>query len=165
MLRIMKKNGTIKKNGIVKGIIEEEEKTKRSLQEMADLEFAKRLQDEFNREMHYTRSSRRSTAGAKRQTTLDKIIKTSYKVNYNKKFLLLFQVELMVSVHLNCRITIADYLVIEVNNFRNGNRNYILDESTFPIRGLSAYCHLKKKSKWPPGPILNPMTAISFEKE
>ncbi|KAJ8961223.1 hypothetical protein NQ318_008906 [Aromia moschata] len=48
---------------------------------MADLEFAKKLQDELNRNVHYTRSSRRSTASSKRQATLDEMIKTPYRVN------------------------------------------------------------------------------------
>lgn len=58
----------------------EDEKSKKLLQEMADLEFAKKLQDELNRSAHYTRSSRRTISSSKRQTTLDEIIKTPYRV-------------------------------------------------------------------------------------
>ncbi|XP_018580012.1 E3 ubiquitin-protein ligase RNF169-like [Anoplophora glabripennis] len=70
-------NITNNKNSIIE--IMEEEKSKKLLQEMADLEFAKKLQDELNRTAHYTRSSRRRI-GSKRQATLDEIIKTPYRV-------------------------------------------------------------------------------------
>lgn len=70
-------NITNNKNSIIE--IMEDEKSKKLLQEMADLEFAKKLQDELNRSAHYTRSSRRSI-GSKRQATLDEIMKTPYRV-------------------------------------------------------------------------------------
>ncbi|KAJ8915628.1 hypothetical protein NQ315_003412 [Exocentrus adspersus] len=60
--------------------IVDDEHSKRLLQEMADLEFAKKLQEELNRDAHNTRSSRRNTRNSKRQTTLDEIMKTPYRV-------------------------------------------------------------------------------------
>lgn len=57
------------------------------LQEQTDLEFAKKLQEELNRPVHNTRGSlRRETSSSfrihKRQTTLDELLNTSYRINY-----------------------------------------------------------------------------------
>lgn len=61
--------------------IEDESYQHRLLQEQADLEFAKKLQEEYDRYAHYTRSSRKIGRGSRhRQTTLDHIFTGTYKV-------------------------------------------------------------------------------------
>ncbi|KAG5883149.1 hypothetical protein JTB14_033400 [Gonioctena quinquepunctata] len=68
----------IRQNGTV--CEKEDETMKMLLQEKADLEFAKKLQEELNRSVHNTRSSRKSSGKSKRQTTLDEMIKSPYRV-------------------------------------------------------------------------------------
>ncbi|XP_074030853.1 uncharacterized protein isoform X2 [Leptinotarsa decemlineata] len=67
----------IRKNGTVHEM--EDSATRKLLQEKADLEFAKKLQEELNRGVHNTRSSR-NVGRSKRQTTLDEMIKSPYRV-------------------------------------------------------------------------------------
>lgn len=60
-----------KVNGVCKT---SEDLTKKLQQEQADLEFAKKLQEEFNRTA-YKRSTRRTAIVTSRQTTLDEMIR------------------------------------------------------------------------------------------
>lgn len=56
---------------------------KKLVQEKADLEYAKRLQEELNRTVHNTRGSERRQSNFrlhKRQTTLDELMNNSYRV-------------------------------------------------------------------------------------
>lgn len=60
---------------------ENESRKQKLLQEQADLELAKKLQEEYDRYAHYTRSSRKVGRGSiHRQTTLDQIFTGTYKV-------------------------------------------------------------------------------------
>lgn len=72
-----KSTGSIRKNGNL--WVENELYQQRLSQEQADLELAKKLQEEYN--SYYTRSSRKVGRGSiHRQTTLDKIFTGIYKV-------------------------------------------------------------------------------------
>lgn len=70
---------TIRRNG--NRLVEDEIYQKKLLQEKADLELAKKLQKEFDKYAHYTRSSRKVGRGSiHRQTTLDQILTGPYRV-------------------------------------------------------------------------------------
>lgn len=72
-------NTGIRKNGNI--WTEDEPYKQKLLQEKADLELAKKLQQEFDKYAHYTRSSRKVGRGSiHRQTTLDQILTGPYRV-------------------------------------------------------------------------------------
>lgn len=70
---------SVKKNGSF--WMEDDTYKQRLIQEQADLEFAKKLQAEFDKYAHYTRSTRKVGRGnIRRQTTLDEILTGPYRV-------------------------------------------------------------------------------------
>lgn len=69
----------VRKNGNL--WTEDESYKQRLLQEQADLELAKKLQEQFDNYAHYTRSSRKVRRGnIRRQTTLEEILTGPYRV-------------------------------------------------------------------------------------